>query len=64
METEENEHLHTLCDRVTELELKVDRLIAIFERGTGAWGLIKVLGTCALGLTVIWAFLMDHITFK
>ena len=64
MDPKQEEMIHEMAERITHLENKVDRLLMLFERTTGAWMLIKVLGSAVVGCASLWAFLGDHITFK
>lgn len=62
---------HQLADRVSRLEsrmasvdTKLDRLLLIFERGSGAWWLIRWLGAFIVGCAAIWAVVGDHIHWR
>jgi hypothetical protein len=60
MDSEDIDHLNR---RIYELEVKVDRLITMFERIDGGWTALKLVGATMVGAIAIWAFLTDHIKF-
>lgn len=43
-----------LMDRLDLLEEKVDKLTARMEQANGAWLFIKLLGSFALGIVLLW----------
>lgn len=43
-----------LMERLTMLEDKVDRLTARMEQANGAWFFIKIMGSIAVGIVVVW----------
>ena len=45
-----------ILDRIDDLEAKVDRLCALAEQANGAWTLMKVMGTFALGIAAFWTY--------
>lgn len=60
-----------LSDRVAALEVqmqavdaKVSRLLIIFERGSGAWWLLRWLGALVVGGAAVWAAVGDHIHWR
>lgn len=46
------------------MNTKMDRLLAVFERGSGAWWLLKWLGGLVVGAAAIWAAVGDHIHWR
>lgn len=38
----------------TQLEIKVDRINIRMEQAMGAWFFIKILGSVAIGMTILW----------
>ena len=63
MDQDEINHMAEITGRITKLEDKVDVLLAMFERTTGAWMLLKWLGSLIVGLAAVWAFITDHLKF-
>jgi hypothetical protein len=59
----DEESFRMLSARMEELEVKVDRLITMFERIDGGWTALKLVGATMVGAIAIWAFLTDHIKF-
>lgn len=47
--------------QMTAVNTKLDKLLTIFERGSGAWWLLKWLGAFVVGAAAIWAAVADHI---
>lgn len=41
--------------RMDDLEAKVDRLCVLTEKANGAWFLLKVMGSIALGAAAFWS---------
>lgn len=64
MDQESTEHMREMSARIEHLETKVDQLIIMFERTAGAWMLLKVLSSVALGIVSLWAFIGNHINFR
>lgn len=46
------------------LDEKVDRLLIIFERGSGAWWILKLLGTTMVGVATVWAVISGHLYWR
>jgi len=57
------EHIKELSDRLTAMEEKVDRLLTLFERATGALLLVKIGGAALVGAAAVWTFVADHFKF-
>lgn len=43
-----------LMKRIDMLERKVDRITIRMEQAMGAWFFVKIMGSVAIGLTVLW----------
>lgn len=43
-----------LLKRINMLELKVDLITVRMEQAMGAWFFVKIMGSVAIGITVLW----------
>jgi hypothetical protein len=59
-----HDRLHALEVKVLAIDGKVDRLLVIFERGSGAWWLLRYLGALVIGVAALWATIGDHIHWR
>ena len=59
-----DEQTAAMCKRIESLETKVDKLITLFERASGAYKFTKWVGTFALGAIAVWAFLSTNFRLK
>lgn len=50
-----------LYDRLNVLEHKMNILMQKMEQATGAWTFIKILGSLALGIAVIWNSIASYL---
>lgn len=48
-----------LLIKINALEEKVDRISSIMEQAMGAWFFIKLMGSIAIGLAVLWSGVKD-----
>ena len=60
----QEEQTAAMCERIKDLEAKVDKLITLFERASGAYKFAKWVGTFAIGAIAIWAFLAANFRLK
>lgn len=56
---EQHSDMTDVVRRLDNMEKKVDLLVKHMERATGAWLFIKIMGTVAIGGTVLWNFAAD-----
>lgn len=50
-----------LYERMNALEAKVDALSRMMEQATGAWTFIKIVGSIAFGIAVIWNSISNYL---
>ena len=59
-----DEQTAAMCKRIESLETKVDKLITLFERASGAYRFAKWVGSLVLGLAAVWGFLATNFRLK
>ena len=60
----QEEQTAAMCERIKDLEAKVNKLITLFERASGAYRFTKWVGTFVLGAIAVWAFLSTNFRLK